>query len=107
MVVFNDVEPLEKIRIFDKRVETLPYTDTFAEFQISYRHGDVTIPHIPFEEPLKLECEHFVECLRNGSEPRSSGHVGHRVVRILEAADRSIMNNGQSVPILNGKKVHS
>lgn len=94
MVVYDDVESLEKIKIYDKGVDNLQYTDTFSEFQCSYRYGDVVIPNIPFVEPLKRECEHFVECVARGLEPQSSGLVGLNVVRILEAAERSLQSGG-------------
>jgi predicted dehydrogenase len=93
MVVYDDVETLEKIKIYDKRVEALPYTDTFGEFQCSYRYGDVVIPHITFTEPLRAECQHFIDCVASGTEPQSSGRVGLKVVQILETASRSL-NNG-------------
>lgn len=94
MVVYDDMNPMEKIKIYDKRVETPPYTDTFDEFQFNYRQGDVVIPSLQFKEPLRAECEHFVECVGNGSRPQSDGYVGLQVVRVLEAADRSLHDGG-------------
>jgi predicted dehydrogenase len=94
MAVYDDVETLEKIKIYDKGVEALPYTDTFGEFQCSYRYGDVVIPNIRFVEPLRLECQHFLDCIENGTEPQSSGRVGLKVVKVLEGADRSLQNAG-------------
>jgi predicted dehydrogenase len=94
MVVYDDIENLEKIKIYDKGVEAPIYTDTFADFQCSYRAGDVVIPNIRFVEPLRVECQHFVECIVNGTEPQSGGQVGLKVVRVLEAADRSLRNGG-------------
>jgi predicted dehydrogenase len=92
MVVYDDLEPLEKIKIYDKGVEAPPYTDTFGEFRCSYRYGDVVIPSIDFAEPLRLECQHFLECIANDTEPQSSGWIGLKVVKILEAADSSLRN---------------
>jgi predicted dehydrogenase len=100
MAVYDDVEPLEKIRIYDKGVEAPPYTDTFGDFQCSYRYGDVVIPHIRFAEPLRLECQHFLECIANGQEPQSCGRVGLRVVKVLEMAERSLRNGGVQERIL-------
>jgi len=94
MVVYDDVEPLEKIRVYDKGVEAPPYTDTFGDFQCSYRYGDVVIPNIRFVEPLRLECQHFVECIANRTKPQSCGRVGMEVVKVLEAAERSLQNGG-------------
>jgi predicted dehydrogenase len=95
MVVYDDVESLEKIRIYDKGVEVLPYTDTYGDFQCSYRYGDVVIPNIKFAEPLRQECTHFIDSIINQTEPRSSGRVGLNVVRLLEAAENSLHNNGR------------
>lgn len=94
MVVYDDLKPMEKLKIYDKGVETPPYTDTFDEFQFNYRQGDVVIPNLQFKEPLRAECEHFIECISNGSRPQSDGNVGLTVVRILEAADRSLHDGG-------------
>jgi len=96
MLVYDDVESLEKIRIYDKGVERPPYTDTFGEFQCSYRYGDVVIPHIDFTEPLRVECQHFIDCIRKEERhPLSCGYDGLRVVRVLELAQRSLDNGGK------------
>ncbi|MBN1202252.1 MAG: Gfo/Idh/MocA family oxidoreductase [Anaerolineae bacterium] len=100
MAVYDDVELNEKIRIYDKGVETMPYTDTFGEFQLQYHHGDIVTPHIHFIEPLHLECEHFIKCIINGQKPRSCGRVGLSVVKTLEAAERSLNNGGLQEKIL-------
>jgi predicted dehydrogenase len=94
MVVYDDVEPLEKIKIYDKGVERLPYTDTYGEFQCSYRYGDVVSPNIQFIEPLRVECQHFLTCIAEHKEPQSSGWVGLRVVQTLEQAEKSLQNGG-------------
>jgi len=94
MVVYDDVETLEKIKIYDKGVEALPYTDTFGDFQCSYRYGDMVVPNIRFSEPLRVECVHFLECIANHTEPQSCGRVGWRVVKVLEMAERSLQNGG-------------
>lgn len=90
MAVFDDVEPLEKIKIYDKGVEVPPYTDTFGEFHLSYRYGDVVIPHLKLSEPLRNECSHFIECIQNHSKPQSCGETGLKVVKVLEAATQSL-----------------
>jgi predicted dehydrogenase len=94
MVVYDDIETLEKIKIYDKGVEALPYTDSFGDFQCSYRYGDVVIPNIRFVEPLRVECQHFLECILNHTEPQSCGRIGLKVVKVLEMADRSLQNSG-------------
>lgn len=94
MVVYDDVETLEKIRIYDKGVCAPPYTDTYGDFQCSYRYGDVVIPNIPFVEPLRLQCQHFLDCIANGTPPQSCGRVGLQVVKTLEMTEKSLYNGG-------------
>jgi hypothetical protein len=90
MLVYDDVENLEKLRVYDRGVDATPFTDTYGEFQCSYRYGDVTIPHLSWEEPLRLEVKHFVESVAARTTPRTDGISGLRVVEVLEAAERSI-----------------
>ena len=99
MIVYDDVEPLEKIKIYDARVEMPPHYDTFAEFQYSYHYGDRYIPHIKQEEPLKVECQHFLDCIQHGRAPLTGGEQGLAVVRILEAASASLKKAGASVAV--------
>ena len=99
MLVYDDIEPQEKIKIYDKGVEVPPYYDTFAEFQFSYRYGDIYSPRIEDYEPLKKECEHFITCVQKGMCPLSDGYSGLRVVSILEAANKSLKQKGKAVPI--------
>jgi len=97
MVVYDDVAPQEKIRIFDARVERPPHYDTFAEFHYAYHYGDSYIPYVKQEEPLKNECQHFLDCIRNGAVPLTSGTKGAEVVRILEASSESLRIGGAPV----------
>jgi predicted dehydrogenase len=99
MIVYDDNEPLEKIKIYDKRVEAPPHYDTFAEFTYSYHYGDAYIPYIKQTEPLKVETQHFLDCIRSGKKPESSGLEGLRVIQILEASSRSLKNDGAKVEI--------
>jgi len=94
MLVYDDINPNEKIKIYDKGVEVPPYYDTYAEFHFSYRYGDIYTPRLNEYEPLRRECEHFLECIRMGTTPISDGYSGLRVVSILEAANRSLNNHG-------------
>jgi predicted dehydrogenase len=96
MAVFDDMESAEKIRIYDKSAERDSY-ESYGE-AITLRFGDVVIPHIHMDEPLKLECQHFVDCVRDGAKPRSDGQEGLRVVRVLAAAQRSLEQDG--VPVM-------
>jgi predicted dehydrogenase len=100
MLVYDDLSLGEKIRIYDKGVSVARYYDTFGEFQFSYRYGDVYIPNIEETEPLKIECEHFVQCISRSSTPNTDGLSGLRVVSVLEAANLSLRNGGQLVPLI-------
>jgi predicted dehydrogenase len=99
MLVYDDVEPTEKIKIYDKRVESPPHYDTFAEFHYSYHYGDMYAPHLQHVEPLKVECGHFIDCIESGSRPETAGEDGLEVVQILEAASLSLQNGGGEVRI--------
>ena len=101
MIVYDDVAPQEKIKIFDARVERPPHYDTFAEFQYAYHYGDMYSPYIKQDEPLKLECQHFLDCIRQGSEPITDGSKGLEVVEILEASSRSLALDGAPVDPTN------
>jgi len=99
MIVYDDVSALEKIRIFDARVERPPHYDTFAEFHYAYHYGDVYIPYLKQEEPLKNECQHFLDCIRHGTQPLTGGKEGLELVRILEASSESLRKNGAPVSL--------
>jgi predicted dehydrogenase len=108
MIVYDDLQPHEKIRIYDVRVERPPHYDTFADFHYSYHYGDSYIPHLKQEEPLKAECQHFLECIEKGTQPLTSGRQGLELVRILEAASSSLKNQGAPVmfsPPQNGQSI--
>ncbi len=101
MAVIDDGEPNEKVRLYDKGVvlqpgET-PYTN-YAE-AMALRSGDIHIPRIDMQEPLRLECRHFADCIRTGQTPRTDGRNGLAVVRLLEAAQQSLAQNGTTIPI--------
>lgn len=91
MVVYDDTNPSEMIKIYNKGA------DVHADPVVSYRYGAITIPHIDWIEPLRLECEDFANSIRTGIEPRANGEVGLSVVRVLEAAQKSL-EESQSHP---------
>ncbi len=99
MLVYDDISSLEKIRIYDKGVDVIPHYDTFGEFQLSYRYGDISIPKLDDSEPLKIECQHFIDCI-GGGVPRSSGLHGLEVLLVLDAVDRSMAANGTEIEIV-------
>src|SRR5436190_9330214 len=97
MIVYDDVAPIEKLRIYDARVERPPHYDTFAEFHYAYHYGDMYVPYIKQEEPLKVECQHFLDCIRNSAKPISCGEQGLQLVQILEASSVSVKRGGGPV----------
>jgi predicted dehydrogenase len=99
MLVYDDVSPNEKVRIYDKGVEGPSHYDSFGEFQYSYRYGDIVTPMLNEQEPLGVECRHFIACIRGEEQPRSSGRVGANVVRILEAANESLKQDGARIKL--------
>lgn len=107
MLVYDDIEPIEKIKIYDKRVEIPPHYDTFAEFHYSYHYGDMYAPYIMQYEPLKRECQHFLDCIHTGEESESSGFEGLKVVQILEAATESLNDGGGKVILKELSKIES
>lgn len=98
MAVFDDTRSAEKIWIYDKGVDTRQDYNTYGEY-LSLRFGDVLIPRIPGTEPLKTECEHFIDCVQNRRTPRSDGRDGLRVSKVLDAAQRSLKMGGSPVRI--------
>lgn len=99
MIVYDDVALQEKIKIFDVNVKRPPRYDTFAEFHYAYHYGDTYSPYVKQDEPLKIECQHFIDCIRNGRTPITSGTKGMEVVKILEASSTSIRLNGGPVDL--------
>jgi predicted dehydrogenase len=92
MVEYDDIEPVEKIRIYDKGVEIQPYSDTYEEFQLAYRYGEAKAFPLEWQEPLRAECFHFYEAIREGKPVRTSGEHALQVVQILEAVEKSLLN---------------
>jgi predicted dehydrogenase len=105
MIVYDDLQTHEKIKVYDVRVERPPHYDTFAEFQYSYHYGDSYIPHIHQEEPLRTVCQHFIDCVNTSNLPLSGGREGLELVRILEAASISLKANGAPVTFSRQDKV--
>ena len=98
MAVFDDTQSAEKIWIYDKGVDTRLDYNTYGEY-LSLRTGDILIPKIQSIEPLRSECQHFVESVEKRKTPRSDGKDGLRVLRILDAGERSLKMQGSPVQI--------
>ena len=98
MLVWNDLESDEKIKIYDKGVEVVTQ-ESIYDLLISYRSGDVWVPKINPLEALKVEADYFVDCVTNNKTPVNDGLAGLRVVKILEATDKSLKSRGETIPL--------
>lgn len=102
MITYDDLQPLEKIRIYDVRVDSPPHYTDFAEFHYSYHYGDCHLPKIEQAEPLKVMCSHFIDCIEGDSEPLTGGKSGLELVSILEACSESLRCGGGPIATLIG-----
>lgn len=98
MVVYDDVAAEGKVKIYDKGVYRKGEAG-YGEFQYKVHSGDIMMPRLEMTEPLRLECQHFVDCVRSGSQPLTDGFNGLRVVRVLQAAQNSLESGGRQVTI--------
>lgn len=98
MLIYDDMQPVEKIKIFDHGVNFRD-PETFGEYQLSYRTGDIVSPKLDTYEPLGTEIGHFIECVTTGKKPRSDGYSGLRVVRALEIAEKSLNQDGKPLKV--------
>lgn len=96
MLVWNDVEADEKIKIYDKGVDVKSKEGVYDRL-VSYRSGDMWVPKVEHKEALSIEAEYFVDCVSNGKDPINGGSAGLQVVKILEACDKSLKGNGKTV----------
>ena len=95
MATFDDMELERKLTVYDKG-----FDEDYASYgEYIARSGDIFSPRVPNEEPLRIECRHFLECVRNGTEPRSGGEAGLRVVRVLEALQRSLRESSRAARV--------
>lgn len=106
MIIYDDVSPDAKVKIYDKGVDiersnlkSWSAHTGFGEFQMRLRSGDVHVPRVDSVEPLRTECEHFIDCIVNDQTPISDGESGLRVARLLELAEISIKKNGERIPV--------
>jgi predicted dehydrogenase len=93
MAVYDDVQAVERVKVYDFGVEVL----SSEELRRAYRAGDIHSPRVAVTEALQLEMRHFIECIREGKTPRSDGEAGVRVVRVLEAGNRSLRADGARI----------
>ncbi len=102
MAVFDDMEAAEKIRLYDKGVDSAGPNGLGPRDFLAVRSGDIHIPKISPEEPLTIECRHFLECVRTRQQPVTDGRSGLRVLRVLEAAQASLRAGGRAVAVNEG-----
>lgn len=101
MVVYDDTDPDEKVKIYDRGI-ILHEPENFGEFQLTYRMGDLVVPHLANTEPLLLEIEHFLECIETGETPRTEGKFGADVVAAIEMACHFSWRP-EGLPVMQGK----
>lgn len=101
MIAYDDLQPSEKIKVYDKGISFTNDPQKIYEMRVGYRAGDMWAPQLDGSEALKVEGEHFVDCILNGKTPQTDGYLGMRVVQLIEAATRSMNEHGRAVK-LNG-----
>jgi predicted dehydrogenase len=99
MIVYDDLEPSEKVKVYDRGVTLFPESEAAYELLVSYRSGDMWAPRLDATEGLRTEALHFIDCIENNKRPETDGQAGLRIVRILEAAEKSLRARGQLVEI--------
>ena len=105
MIVYDDLEPTEKIKVYDKGITVNGSLETNRQLQIGYRAGDMWAPHLPATEALYAEVQHFIDCIRTGKSPASNGIAGLNVIKILEAASQSIKAQGRPIRLVSPERV--
>jgi predicted dehydrogenase len=105
MIVYDDLEPTEKIKVYDKGITVDQSAHAAHQLRIGYRAGDMWAPHLGASEALSIEAQHFINCIRDGTSPITGGITGLRVVQILEAASRSIAAQGNPVRLSSLERV--
>jgi predicted dehydrogenase len=99
MILYDDLEPSEKVKIYDKGVTLSQSAEAVYEMLVSYRSGDMWAPRLDATEALQTEALHFIDCIENDKQPETDGQAGLRLVRIVEAAEKSLRARGQLVEI--------
>ncbi|HMG37340.1 MAG TPA: Gfo/Idh/MocA family oxidoreductase [Blastocatellia bacterium] len=99
MIVYDDIEPSEKLKMYDKGIRIEPQREELYELLVSYRSGDMWAPKLDTTEALRTEALHFIECIERGKRPLTDGESGLRIVRLLEAAEKSAAGRGALVEL--------
>jgi predicted dehydrogenase len=104
MIIYDDLEPSEKIKIYDKGVSFTDDPKQIHEMRVTHRTGDMWAPKLASAEALRVAAEHFVDCIENGKTPQTDGLLGERVVELIEAANSSMRGKGETVYIKSQRK---
>ena len=99
MIVYDDMEPSEKVKIYDKGITVTNGSDSLYQAMVNYRSGDMFAPQLDVSEALKVELQHFVDCIEHGAAPITGGLAGLQVVRILESASQSMRQRGKLIEL--------
>jgi predicted dehydrogenase len=105
MITYDDLEPSEKVKIYDKGVSFTDDPKKILEMRVGYRTGDMWAPRIETTEALRVEGEHFVECIEHNKVPQTDGRLGLRVVELIEAATSSMRGRGETVYLQRKEKI--
>lgn len=99
MILYDDLEPSEKVKIYDRGVTVSQSPEAVYEMLVSYRSGDMWAPRLDATEALLTEALHFIDCINNGTKPETDGQAGLRLIQIVEAAERSLRARGKLIEI--------
>jgi predicted dehydrogenase len=105
MVVFDDLEASEKVKVYDRGISVNPSSENVYQMMVGYRTGDMWAPQLAVTEALQTEAAHFVDCIEHQRTAITDGEAGLRVVRVLEAGTASMRNHGRLVPLGHGAQV--
>ncbi|HVN85471.1 MAG TPA: Gfo/Idh/MocA family oxidoreductase [Candidatus Binatia bacterium] len=99
MITYDDLQPSEKVKIYDKGISFTDDPEQIYRMRVGYRTGDMWAPNLDGSEALRVAVEHFVDCIERGTVPQTTGHLGFRVVELIEAATSSMRGRGETVDI--------
>jgi predicted dehydrogenase len=99
MIVYDDVQPSEKVKVYEKGIDVSTSTESAYQMRVSYRSGDMWAPKLDMTEALHVELSHFIDCIEKCETPITDGHAGYRVVKVLEAATESVKGRGRLIEL--------
>lgn len=103
MIVYDDLEPSEKVKVYDKGITVNKNTESLYQMLVGYRTGDMWAPQLDMTEALRTEALHFIQCIEGGERPITDGEAGLRVVQILEAATQSMAERGRLIELCTAR----